>query len=136
MQNTNDAMHRSNTDHIMWRRSRSGRSTNAMHISEIFDFEQDDMGEPEKEDTLDEALQIKSPNEILPEPIVEGSETFQKEMREMLREYIDLLQTEVSRTPARVAPLILNVDEKSWTLPKANARHRTQSTEKDKEIKR
>jgi hypothetical protein len=24
--------------------TRSGRSTNAMHISEIFDFEQDDMG--------------------------------------------------------------------------------------------
>ena len=43
------------------------------------------MGEPEKEDALDEALQIRSPNEILPEPIVEGSETFQKEMREMLK---------------------------------------------------
>ena len=38
----------------------------------------------------------------------------------MLQEYIDLLQTEVSKNPARVA----------------NARHRTQSTEKDKEIKR
>jgi hypothetical protein len=57
-------------------------------------------------------------------------------MREMLKEYIDLLQTEVSKVPAKVAPLVLNVDEKRWTLPKANARHRTQSTEKDKEIKR
>ena len=36
--------------------TRSGRSTNAMHISEIIDFEQDDMGEPEKEDSIDEAL--------------------------------------------------------------------------------
>ena len=106
------------------------------HISTLFDFEQDDMGEQEKEDFIDEALQIKSPNETIPEPVVEGSEKFQKEMRDMLTEYIDLLQTEVSKKPAQVAPLVLNVDEKRWTLPKANARHRTQSTEKDKEIKR
>jgi len=106
------------------------------HISEFFDFEQEDMGEPEKEDSIDEALQIKSPMESTPEPVVEGSEKFQKEMREMLREYIDLLQNEVSKEPAKVAPLVLNVDEKRWTLPKANARHRTQSTDKDKEIKR
>jgi hypothetical protein len=45
-----------------------------------------------------------------PEPVVEGSEKFQKEMREMLREYIDLLQSEVSKEPAKVAPLVLNVD--------------------------
>ena len=106
------------------------------HISEFFDFEQEDMGEPEKEDFIDEVLQIKSPMEPKPEPVVEGSEKFQKEMREMLREYIDLLQSEVSKEPAKVAPLVLNVDEKRWTLPKANARHRTQSTDKDKEIKR
>jgi len=106
------------------------------HISEFFDFEQEDMGEPEKEDMFDEALQIKSPMEPKPEPIIEGTEEFQKEMRNMLQEYIDLLQSEVSKKPAKVAPLILNVDEKRWTLPKANARYRTQSTEKDKEIKR
>jgi hypothetical protein len=31
-----------------------------MHISEFFDFEQEDMGGPEKEDELDEALQEKT----------------------------------------------------------------------------
>ena len=36
--------------------TRSGKSTSGMHVSELFDFEQDDMGEPEKEDILDEAL--------------------------------------------------------------------------------
>jgi hypothetical protein len=66
------------------------------------------MGEPEKEDFIDEALQLKSPNDPKPEPLIEGSDSFQKEMREMLREYIDLLQTEVSKEPARVAPFMLN----------------------------
>ena len=42
----------------------------------------------------------------------------------------------MSKTPAKVALLKLNVDEKRWTLPKENARHRAQSSEKDKEIHR
>jgi len=48
------------------------------HISELFNFEQDDMGEPEKEDFIDEALQIKSPNETIPEPIVGGPRSFRR----------------------------------------------------------
>jgi len=106
------------------------------HISEFFDFEQEDMGEPEKDDDIDEALQIKQPNEPIPEPTIEGSESLKNDIKELLNKYIDLLKAEVSKKPASVAPLKLNVDEKRWTLPKANARHRAQSTEKDKEIKR
>ncbi len=94
------------------------------------------MGEPEKDDDIDEALQIKQPNEPIPEPTIEGSESLKNDIKELLNKYIDLLKTEVSKKPASVAPLKLNVDEKRWTLPKANARHRAQSTEKDKEIKR
>jgi hypothetical protein len=94
------------------------------------------MGEPEKDDDIDEALQIKQPNDPIPEPIIEGSESFKNDIKELLNKYIDLLKTEVSKKPASVAPLKLNMDENRWTLPKANAWHRAQSTEKDKEIKR
>jgi hypothetical protein len=52
-------------------RSESARQ----HISEFFDFEQEDMGEPEKEDDIDEALQIKQPNEPVPQPVIEGPES-------------------------------------------------------------
>ena len=40
--------------------TRSKAALNRMHISEFFEFEQEDMGEPEKEDSLDEALQEKT----------------------------------------------------------------------------
>ena len=35
-----------------------------MHISEFVDFDQEDMGEPEKEFSLDEALQEKTTAEV------------------------------------------------------------------------
>jgi hypothetical protein len=94
------------------------------------------MGEPEKDDDIDEALQIKAPTEPIPEPTIEGPESLQKDLKVLLLKYIDRLKTEVSKTPAKVAPLRLNVDEKRWTLPKENARHRAQSSEKDQEIHR
>jgi hypothetical protein len=112
-----------------------------MHVSEFFDFEQEDMGVPEKEDSIDEALQEKSPTveePSQPAPIIEGPESLQKALRALVAKYIDLLQSEVSKEPARVAPLKLNVDETRWTLPgaKNTQRYRTQSAAKDKEIRR
>ena len=62
--------------------TRSGRSTNAMHISEIFDFEQDDMGEPEKEDSIDEALQEHPPETAVPkDPVIEGTPELQESIK-------------------------------------------------------
>jgi hypothetical protein len=109
-----------------------------MHISEIFDFEQDDMGEPEKEDSIDEALQEHPPDTNVPKgPVIEGTPELQENIRELLLDYIDLLQKEVNRKPATVPPMRLNVDEKRWTLYRSNTqRHRTQSIIKDKEIQR
>jgi hypothetical protein len=114
--------------------TRSGRSTNAMHISEIFDWEQDDMGEPEKEDSLDEALQEHPPESKIPTkgPIVEGTPELQEGLRALLLDYTDLLQKEVNKKPAMVPPMKLNVDEKRWTLFRSNTqRHRMQSVVKD-----
>jgi hypothetical protein len=93
--------------------TRSGRSTNAMHISEIFDFEQDDMGEPEKEDIIDEALQEKILDTNSPEkgPVIEGTPE-QETLRELLLDYVDLLQKEVNKKPAAIPPMKLNIDKK------------------------
>jgi len=114
---------------------------NRMHISEFFDFEQEDMGEPEKEDSLDEALQEKTTAEArepTPSPLIEDPESLQQALKVLINKYIDLLQTEVSEEPAKVPPFKLNVDEVRWTLPgaKNTQRYRTQSAAKDKEIRR
>ncbi len=70
-----------------------------MHISEFFDFEQEDMGEPEKEDSLDEAFQEKTtaePSEPKPSPLIEGPASLQLALKALIHKYIDLLRTEVS----------------------------------------
>jgi hypothetical protein len=78
-----------------------------MHISKFFEFEQEDMGEPEKEDTLDEALQEKTTAEAeapKPSPLIEGPESLQIARRALIDKFIDLLQPEVSAEPARLPP--------------------------------
>jgi len=50
--------------------------------------------------------------------------------------YIGLLQTGVSKKPARLAPMTLNVGKKRWSIPNANMKNIGQSTERDEEIKR
>ena len=83
--------------------TRSGRSTDAMHISEIFDFEQDDMGEPEKEDSIDEALQEPPLNDnVSPKgPVIEGTPELQESLRVLLLDYVDLLKKEVNKNRQR-----------------------------------
>ena len=120
--------------------TRAQSNFDRMHVSEFFDFEQEDMGVPEKEDSLDEALQEKSPTtdaQLPPSSIIEGPESLQIALRALVNKYIDLLQAEVSKEPAR-APLKLNVDETRWTLPgaKNTQRYPTQSAAKDTEIRR
>ena len=112
--------------------TRSMTTSNRMHISEFFEYEQEDMGEPEKEDSLDEMLQEKTPEEAkqpAPYPLIEGPESLQCALKILVEKYIGLLQAEVSVEPARVQPFKLNVDEKRWTLPgaKNTQRYRTQS---------
>ena len=113
-------------------------STNATHVSDIFNYEQEDMGEPLKEDILDETLQEKTPEERnvpVPMPTIEGPPSLQLELRKVIEEYIDLLQTEVNKEAAAVKPLKLNVDEKRWTTGReSQQRFRVQSAAKDKEI--
>ena len=111
-----------------------------MHVSQLLDYEADSYGEPEKYDSLDEACQLPDPtiptdaNQL---PDIQGPPTLQAELKELLQRYIGLLQAEVSKKPAVVPPMMLNVDEKRWTLPKHNkGRCRPQSQQKNAEIDR
>jgi len=55
-----------------------------MHISEFFEYEQDDTGEPEKEDSLDELLQESTPEEAgkpAPYPLIEGPQSLQDALK-------------------------------------------------------
>ncbi len=114
--------------------------TKATHVSDIFNYEQEDMGEPLKEDILDETLQKKTPEEInspAPIPSIEGPPSLQIELHKLIEEYIDLLQSEVNKEAAAVKPLKLNVDERRWTSGReSQQRFRVQSAAKDKEIQR
>jgi hypothetical protein len=101
------------------------------------EFEADTFGQPEKYDALDEALQEPTPGvSITPEgPQIGGSEKLRKALRKLLDEHISLLQSEVSKTPAKIPPMKLNVDERQWTSAKTNTkRYRIQSTAKDAEM--
>ena len=111
-----------------------------MHVSQLLDYEADSYGEPEKYDSLDEACQLPDPtiptdaNQL---PDIQGPPTLQAELKELLQRYIGLLQAEVSKKPAVVPPMMLNVDEKQWTLPKHNkGKCRPQSQQKNAEIDR
>jgi hypothetical protein len=98
------------------------------------------MGEPLKEDILDDTLQVKTPEELnvpIPMPTIEGPTSLQIDLRKLIEEYIDLLQSEVKKEAASVKPLKLNVDEKRWTTGReSQQRFRVQSAAKDKEIQR
>ena len=96
------------------------------------------MAKQKKEENLDEEIQEHPPNAEVPKgPIVEGTPELQESLRALLLDYIDLLQKEVSKKPATVPPMKLNVDEKRWTLFRSNTqRHRMQSIVKDNEIHR
>jgi hypothetical protein len=106
------------------------------HVSELLEFEADTFGEPEKYDALDEALQEPTPGIITtPEgPQIGGSKKLRKALRKLLDEHISLLQSEVSKTPAKIPPMKLKVDERQWTSAKTNTqRYRIQSAAKDAE---
>ena len=108
-----------------------------LHVSELLEFEADTFGEPEKYDALDEALQEPTPGIITtPEgPQIGGSKKLKKALRKLLDKYIGLLQLEVSKTPAKLPPMKLNVNEHQWTSAKTNTqRYRIQSTAKDAEM--
>ena len=44
-------------------------------------------------------------------PQIGGSKKLKKDLRKLIDEYIRLLQSEVSKTPAKIPPMKLNVNE-------------------------
>ncbi len=108
------------------------------HVSELFEFEADTFGEPERYDALDEALQLPDLSDAEPHspgPEIGGSRELQEALKELLNDYIHLLQAEVSKTPAKIPPMKLKVNDNQWGFAKTNTqRYRIQSSVKDAEI--
>ena len=69
------------------------------HVSELFEFEADTFGEPERYDALDEALQVPNLSDTEPStlgPEIGGSKKLQASLKALSHDYIHLLQAEVS----------------------------------------
>ena len=77
--------------------------------------------------------------EIVPcrviEPKVEGIQSFKNKAHTMLNEYADRFRTTVDKQPAKVAPLILEVDNAKWQLNKNCWGPRVQSVLKEQAIR-
>jgi len=91
-----------------------------MHVLQLLDDEADTYSEPGKYGSRDEECQLldsTSSPEVKNLPEIQGPPKVQAEFTEFLRRHIGLLQAEVSKKPALVLPMMLNVDEKRRTLP-------------------
>ena len=116
-----------------------------LHVSKLLDFEPDANGIPDSWDSLDEYLNAErllvvqdSTQNLLP-TCIEGPVSLRKQIKERLEEYKDLFRRDVSRTPAKLhSAYELRVDDTKWKSMRGNYNvpARTQSEEKNKEIKR
>jgi len=91
------------------------------HVSELFEFEADTFGEPERYDALDEALQLPDLSDaepVPPGPEIGESKELQEALKALLNDYIHLLQAEVSKTPAKIPPMKLKVNDNQWGFAK------------------
>jgi len=108
------------------------------HITDMFKFEQTAMGEPEKWDALDEALQKQttSLDDALPTEIG-GSDNMQLRIRELLGKYRSCFRRTVAPKPALIKPMILKVDEAMWNSSRLNNnKPRPHTPKKNAEIDR
>ena len=114
-----------------------------VHISEIFNYEPDAYGIPDKWDSLDEFLNTEPLMIIQDEPVklpthIEGTPELQKDIKDLLVEFSDIFRTDVSSKHADVPAMDIKVDRQKWNSLKGvlGVSPRTQSTEKNEEIQR
>ena len=66
---------------------------------------------------------------------VHGSENLQREIRALLEKYKGVFSSRLPTHPARVQPLVFNIDESKWKLPCNREPPRRQSLTKDEAIR-
>ena len=71
-------------------------------------------------------------NDLL--PTIHGSSTLQTALKALCFEYKDIFSSTLTATPARVNPLVLNVDETKWLTKKNRAPARLQTPIKSQEV--
>ena len=110
------------------------------HVSELLNFEPFSLGEPEKEDALDEALQVEvsadSVDYVMPENIV-GTRAMKRKIKQVLEKYARRFRKTVAKEAANMKPMVLKVDTQKWEDSKETTRrYRPQSDAKHDEIDR
>ena len=65
----------------------------------------------------------------------EGSPELQKQLRSLCREYIDIFSTSVRSLPALVDPMVIEIDQTKWEVPRNRLPPRHHSAEKQLAIR-
>jgi hypothetical protein len=90
---------------------------NAIYRKEdLIDIIDDDSDDPFWKDDITSLLpdKNKSNPDKLELPVIEGETPFHDDIRKLLREYSDVFSRTVSKTPAKVPPMELNLDFNKW----------------------
>jgi hypothetical protein len=109
------------------------------HHSDILDKEDDgdeDIGDEPFTDLPDYTASSLSDEEILSRIRIEGRPEFAERIKQVCRDFIDVLRTEVKKTPAKVSPMKLRVDEKLWISRRNRQSVRIQTRAKSAEIEK
>ena len=77
----------------------------------------------------------ESPDELLAMIQFEGTPALQGALRSLCREFIDIFSTAVRPLPARVKPMVIEVDRAKWELPSNRLPQRHHSAEKQAAIR-
>ena len=84
------------------------------HVSELLNFEPFSLGEPEKEDALDEALHVEVSADavdfVMPENIV-GTRAMKRKIKRVLERYAQRFRKTVAKEAANMKPMV-----SKWTL--------------------
>jgi len=76
----------------------------------------DDIEWPENPFDHRDDQRLETNDELLAMIHFDGSDGFQAKLRELCREFIDVFSTRVRRQSAKVAPMRIVVDRKSWEV--------------------
>ena len=127
-----------------WVSSVSGRDPDLIrHCSSFLTPEEDAQGFDTADDnimdvTLRQGINF-DPAAVVNEHLVhiEGEASLQLALRELVNEYADCFRSTVSREPAKVPPMPIEVDEAKWQSLRVNKFHaRQQSPDRNREISR
>ena len=105
--------------------------------SALLDALEDDDDIEWLEDPFDrpESADPKSPDELLAMIQFEGTPALQNALRALCREFIDIFDSAVRSTLAKVDAMVIEIDRSKWELPQNRLPQRNHSAEKQHAIR-